>query len=1287
MDENERNNENDTPPVTQYVYLDFDGERKTRYSNPDLNLSFSVSVQNPMFSDEQRLAVFDELTKKYESEHVEFLLARPTGVEYSTLYFGISDDIKNRGSFFGVAETHDVGNHNKNDNAFVLLDNTYSTEQIVSVSSHMLDHLLGISYLADGSTELQDYAVKKYLLSTEWNQMSPYNKYCPVDPYSNRRCVTGCSNTGAAQVIYYWIESGILDFSLSLEATDSYSKSGLTINNSSSNASRYKYLSFSETNKLLSNFKLGDTDCIAALIFATGVVQGADYSSSATSTPYAYELYRRSGFKNGSVHYVSGSKYFLDNRHGMKEAGYEVLRDEILKGRPVIATLAFGYGKKQGEAYHCVIIDGYNSSTDEYHVNFGWGGQGNGWYKSKDLNDNYGIEYLLVGIVPDASPNLTVSDLAFATRWVNSGSDLVLNFSISNTGKYKSEDTTVYVYCKDTLICTKDLIALYAGETSGLTCELESSFLSLGENVITVKVSSQKNDGEDSVASQTIKVYDGSIAAEDDTWDLAASGGSRTRIVAEYDDEGLVAETIIADGEYIGALDPVDFRELTLDHAGKYTFVLTDVSCDLLITLYALTAKNGLKQVKSRSIAVPETGCVLSDVPLEKGTYYLSMKAVNEETPGNSDYRIVFSGTGYMKAGNSDDWTDMKANGGEGEVLSVGCIDNETTDLIADEWVGLGDVVDYREFWIPDPAMASFTVTATDAVKFTIYELTGKTDKKGVVSYSIKSLQSTSVKAGATVTTKGQLLPAGNERNRYFFCVESTNAAKGGSADYSVSFHSSGSIFYTNGNNADDWGDMKTSGADGAVSDAGPLSAADEFGIRDWVGFGDTFDYMRFSLETAAKLSFLVDASDAVKFSVFRLNGKTDKKGVTTYSLKSLQSTKLKLAKGAAECSAKTKQLLLDAGEYYFAVESTNAAKGGSADYTLNLNLADTTFFTSGDNSDDWTDMKAVGSASGEYTAIGNITAGTGLVLDNWVGFGDSVDYAQFRLDSASKLSFLASATDATKLTVYKLTQDKKGKWSLKSLQSTTMKKAKGAGDYSATTKGLLLESGEYYIAMESTNAKKGGNAFYTVELGAGTFYDAGDDGWNNYVYDRKAQEPLNPAEFVTTEITSDTASIQLDLDSAGETWDNFVGFGDTADCARITLSGAATLSFTLAATDAAKFVIYRLDEGTGKKAGTFTLKSLQSTTLKKTKGATEFTATTKALSLTGGEYFISMQSTNAAKGGSAFYNVELNHELCAGLPDAGIAAAAADVSGKVSGLDSTEDRLAGGCGGLLAAL
>ena len=1106
---NDTLNNSDSGSV-QYVYLDFDGER-TRYNNQELKQSFFVTVRDPSFTEDQKNAILSGLNKKYSSSDIVFTTTKPQSGSYSTLYFGQCDSFNRYGDFFAVSESCDTTNKRSDDNAFVLLDSSYSTDQIISVSAQMTDMLTGSAMQVDSTAGVKAYAAKTYLLSTSWTQLDPYNKYCPVDPSTQKRCVAGCTNIAEAQVIYYWIESGQMDLTLTIESSDAYTRDDITIDEKASTATQYGYLSFAETNKLLANFTVGNSDSIAALCFALGVVQGASYSSTSTATPYLISALTRAGFGNGITEYwggKNGSNYFKEDYGGLTTSGFNLLVTELLAGRPVLATLYYGSGKSAGVEEHAVVIDGYNSSTNEFHVNFGWGGKENKWYSLDDLNNNYGLCALYTGVAPNTAAVLSVQSATFKANAVNRNDDATLNITVANSGKRKSNTVTATVYNGRKQLGTASVGSVAAGETGTISCTFSASSLSLGSNTITVRVYSS-GSGRAMSTTKTLKVYDGAVTSADNTW-KGANTETWTKFTAAYDAEGAVAETVIATGEYVGYCDAVDFREVTLEHAGKYTFALTGATGDLELTLYALTAKSKLQAVKTLTIT-SATG-KLSNVPLESGTYYISVRAVNAEAHGDSDYALSFSGTGYLKGNNLDDWADLAESGPEGGVVSAGVVEAETTELVTDEWVGLGDEIDYRQFWIENPAKVSFTVSSTGVAKFTICELQQKTDKKGVVTYTLKKLQTTKIKAGQTVGTKGLLLPAenGGEPGKYYFSMQSTNAAKGGSADYSVSFNPSESVFYTEGNNSDDWTDVKTAGADGAVGDAGVLDANTGCVLEDWVGYCDTVDYLKITLDSAAKLSFLLNADDASKFTVWRLNGKTNKQGVVSWSLKSMQEKSLAKIKKTGQYAASTTALLLDEGEYYISVQSTNAAKGGSAAYTVTLDAANSVFFTDVDDGrNNWLHDKKTGTANPNRETFNSMQLTTGtkeILLDeagtvfreltvdgkmveynNFVGYGDGADFARIELKNDATVSFNVTATDKAKFVIYSFTEgvDKKGnvKYTVKALQTTELKKPKTATEYAASTKALSLQSGVYYIAVQSANAAKGGCAYYNVEL------------------------------------------------------------------------------------------------------------------------------------------------------------------------------------------------------------
>ena len=348
-----------------------------------------------------------------------------------------------------------------------------------------------------------------------------------------------------------------------------------------------------------------------------------------------------------------------------------------------------------------------------------------------------------------------------------------------------------------------------------------------------------------------------------------------------------------------------------------------------------------------------------------------------------------------------------------------------------------------------------------------------------------------------------------------------------------------------------------------------------------------------------------------------------------------------------------------------------------SADYqktadTITLSVSGEVYYKSdyGDNS------VALVSNADRYTVLVQDAPRT-IISNGWVGLGDTLSLRRIEFDFNGKYTFTINTTDKVKISVIQVTTDAKGKKKEKKVASTTISAKKKYGK-DIEISGILLTKGSYYIQAEALKADKGTNADYSVKVSSSSvFYIDCDDGTNNWLYDKK--NGVNPADFVVNHLTSETTDVYLDInDVSRDNYDNFVGFGDTVDFAKITLSGAASISFSLNATDAAKFVIYSLTE---KKGGKYTMKALQTTKLKKaTKDAVEYTAETKALSLEAGDYFISMESTNAKKGGSAYYNVTLNAGAC-------VWPAQENVEACLAGGPAVQDELSFGRNGLEEAL
>ncbi len=507
---------NATQP-TQYVYLDFDGEDLVRYNNSDLELSFDLSVADPAFSDEQRAAVVSALSERYGKYNIAFALERPEDIEYSTLYFGVSSAFDEYGDFFGISETCDGNDQVRDDNAFVLVNSGYSDDQIITVASHMLDRLMGLSWSGsvDGSPAILKYAESKALLSLSagWNQKDPYNKYCPIDPNTGDRCVVGCTNTAASQIIYYWMQNGLLDFTLTLMDSDAYQSNRYIMIESSDNPES-GHLSFAETNKPLQSFNILDENCIAALCFAAGVVQQADYASDETATPWNEDLFIRAGFEKDeaaeSIANDDGSSY------------YDILVHELLHGRPVGVSFL--------RQDHAIVADGYDSSRNMFHLDLGWGNDSNRWYTVEEMED-LSIYVDISGFTPVVSPDLTIEDLSAGKAPVEWKEDVTLTFTVSNDGKEISEETMAYVYCGDAILGACGIANISPGYSRDFTCTVNTASLKVGENILTVKVGSQNDEGTISAASVTITCMNGDVIPQMQTWEEIAGA---TQYVVEY---------------------------------------------------------------------------------------------------------------------------------------------------------------------------------------------------------------------------------------------------------------------------------------------------------------------------------------------------------------------------------------------------------------------------------------------------------------------------------------------------------------------------------------------------------------------------------------------------------------------------------------------------------------------------------------------------------------------------------------------------------------------------------
>jgi len=304
------------------------------------------------------------------------------------------------------------------------------------------------------------------LLSTLWSQSGVIsigsnssikcNEYTPIDPTTSTHSVTGCTNTAAAQILYYCIEKKGLKLSLTLQSSDAYtSKKGSITINVKADGTTPGTISFATVNSRLGSYQLNSAVHAATLMYACGVVQEADYSSAGTSTGWDTDLFYRAGLKSANRFYIGStpntSGYWGTNdasgNFTISAAGYEVIIENLQAGRPV------------GVSYpgHALVIDGYDSAKDLFHINFGWGKSSSTtrWYSRSEMREQGYYEFVY-DLMVDRVENLTVTDSrvygtgtlvrAMEQAWSITGSNTV-SFSSAVSGK--SVQLTEYMRIKD----------------------------------------------------------------------------------------------------------------------------------------------------------------------------------------------------------------------------------------------------------------------------------------------------------------------------------------------------------------------------------------------------------------------------------------------------------------------------------------------------------------------------------------------------------------------------------------------------------------------------------------------------------------------------------------------------------------------------------------------------------------------------------------------------------------------------------------------------------------------
>lgn len=236
-------------------------------------------------------------------------------------------------------------------------------------------------------------------LTTHWKQDGGYNQFCPMDPVTSQRSYAGCPAVAMAQIVNHLKTTNGTRFTDADDYEHNYPSRNYIIDDDHADLD---FLSFPEINAYLdvldSVYAEGgtlSTNEAAALIFACGVACQQVYTSSVSGTFGVYQAYnacQRFGFDNCQL--------FTEPDSTM----YAILDDNLANGIPALLALE----SPDGQTGHNVVVDGYRDDGT-YHINFGFGGAMDGWYKIPDPDFPYGMSEI-EGIVLNLYPS-TLADV------------------------------------------------------------------------------------------------------------------------------------------------------------------------------------------------------------------------------------------------------------------------------------------------------------------------------------------------------------------------------------------------------------------------------------------------------------------------------------------------------------------------------------------------------------------------------------------------------------------------------------------------------------------------------------------------------------------------------------------------------------------------------------------------------------------------------------------------------------------------------------------------------------
>ena len=243
------------------------------------------------------------------------------------------------------------------------------------------------------------------LLTALWDQDAPYWNQCVINNY---QCLTGCPATSAAMVFHFWKYPDFPTPEVPAYRCELYTS---YYSSTHVNVAALPSVTFDWDNMLdryTSGYTAAQADAVATLMRYVGQAEHMSYGTmsaggsgvSVDSVSLIADAFKLFGYDEETVRVVKKTSSSSGGTTNYTDAEWAaIIQEELTDGRPIVfcAVSRSGGG-------HAFNIDGYDASTNKYHINFGWSGSDNNYYSLNAFNGG-GATYnqyqqMVIGVQP-----------------------------------------------------------------------------------------------------------------------------------------------------------------------------------------------------------------------------------------------------------------------------------------------------------------------------------------------------------------------------------------------------------------------------------------------------------------------------------------------------------------------------------------------------------------------------------------------------------------------------------------------------------------------------------------------------------------------------------------------------------------------------------------------------------------------------------------------------------------------------------------------------------------------